>query len=132
MGKKEVALVRRIILLITVALALVATLFVVSVAGAQKQPTASPAQKQPTRTVVIKDFRFSPAKITVKPGTRVTWVNKDKAPHTATAKNGTFNSGELRKGQRYSRTFKKAGKKYAYFCELHPFMRGSVTVKPRR
>ena len=119
---------RRIILLITVALALVATLFIVSVAGAQKQPTAPPTQNQPTRTVVIQNFRFSPAKITVKPGTRVTWANKDKEPHTATAKNGTFDSGALRKGQRYSHTFKRAGK-YMYFCEIHPFMLGSVTVK---
>ena len=119
---------RRIILLITVALALVATLFVVSVAAAQKQPTGPPAQKQPTKTVLIQNFRFSPAKITVKPGTKVTWINKDSTQHTATANNGAFDSGFLRKGHRYSRTFKRAGK-YAYHCEPHPHMRGSVTVK---
>jgi plastocyanin len=87
------------------------------------------ARKQRTRTVVIKDFSFQPAHITIKRGTRVIWINKDTAPHTATANNGkSFDSGLLRKGQRYSHTFKSAGKK-PYFCNIHPHMKGSVTVK---
>jgi plastocyanin len=86
------------------------------------------AKKRPTRTVLIQGFRFKPAKITVKRGTRVIWINKDSTQHTATANNGkSFNSGLLRKGQRYSHTFKSAGKK-GYHCKPHPFMRGSVTV----
>jgi len=87
------------------------------------------ARKQQTKTVVIQNFSFKPAKITIKRGTRVIWINKDTAPHTATAKNGkSFDSGLLRKGKRYSHTFKSAGKK-PYFCEIHPHMKGSVTVK---
>jgi plastocyanin len=86
------------------------------------------ARKQRTRTVVIQNFSFKPAKITIKRGTRVIWINKDSTQHTATANNGkSFNSGLLRKGQRYSHTFKSAGKK-GYHCKPHPFMRGSVTV----
>ena len=120
---------RRIILLITVAaLALVSTLLVVAVAAAHKQPTAG-AHKQPTRTVLIQNFSFSPANITIKRGTRVIWINKDGTAHTATANNGAFDSGTLQPGQRFSHTFKTAGKKYAYHCEIHPSMRGSVTVK---
>jgi plastocyanin len=99
-----------------------------SVAGAQKLPTAPPAQKQPTKTVVIQNFSFKPAHITIRPGTKVTWINKDSTVHTATAKNGAFDSGYLSKGQRYSYTFKRAGKKYAYYCAPHPHMMGSVTV----
>jgi plastocyanin len=86
------------------------------------------AKKRPTRTVLIQVFKFKPAKITIKRGTRVIWINKDSTQHTATANNGkSFNSGLLRKGQRYSHTFKRAGKK-GYHCKPHPFMRGSVTV----
>ena len=86
------------------------------------------ARKQRTRTVVIQNFSFKPAKITIKRGTRVTWINKDSTQHTATANNGkSFDSGLLRKGQRYSHTFESAGKK-GYHCKPHPFMRGSVTV----
>jgi len=126
---EEVRLMRRIILLITVAtMVVLSTMFVVSVSGAQKHTTAK-AQKHPTRKVLIQDFRFKPAHITIKRGTKVRWINKDSAPHTATANNGrSFDSGRLGKGQRYLHTFKSVGKK-RYHCEIHPFMRASVVVK---
>jgi plastocyanin len=110
-------------LLFLAALSLVAMLTFASVAGAQKQ------QKQATRTVVIQNFAFKPAHITVKRGTRVTWINKDMTKHTATANNGAFDSGVLRPGQSYSHTFKTAGRTNKYHCEIHHSMRGSVTVK---
>jgi plastocyanin len=120
---------KRIILLMTVAgLALASTLFAVSASGAHKQPTAK-AQKHPTRTVLIQNFSFKPAKVTIKRGTKVRWINKDSTAHTATANNGrSFDSGRLGKGQRYTHTFKSAGKK-RYHCEIHPDMRGRVVVK---
>jgi plastocyanin len=122
---------RRIILLVTVAtLVVLSTLLVVSASGAHKHPTAK-AHKHPTRKVLIQDFRFKPAHITIKRGTKVRWINKDSAPHTATANNGrSFDSGRLGKGQRYTHTFKSVGKK-RYHCEIHPFMRASVVVKKR-
>jgi len=87
------------------------------------------AKKQPTKTVLIQGFKFKPANITIKRGTKVIWINKDSVQHTATANNGrSFDSGLLRKGQRYSHTFKSVGKK-PYHCEPHPHMKGSVTVK---
>jgi plastocyanin len=127
--KEEVTLMRRIILLMTLAaLVVVSTLFAVSVAGAHKPPTAK-AQKHPTRTISIQNFRFKPAHITIKRGTKVRWINKDSTAHTATANNGrSFDSGRLGKGQRYTHTFKSAGKK-SYHCKIHPDMRASVVVK---
>ena len=119
-------------LLFLAALSLVAVLTFASVAGAQKASVAGAqkqAQKQATRTVVIQDFSFKPAHITIKRGTRVTWINKDMTKHTATASNGAFDSGVLRPGQSYSHTFKTAGRTNNYHCEIHHFMRGSVTVK---
>src|SRR5215213_9023162 len=120
---------RRIILLMAVAaLVVVSTLMVVSVAGAHKHPTAM-AQKHPTRTVLIKNFSFKPANITIKRGTKVRWINKDSTAHTVTANNPRrFDSGRLGKGQRYTHTFKSAGKK-RYHCNIHPDMRASVVVK---
>ena len=109
-------------------LVVVSTLLFVSASGAHKHPTAK-AQKHPTRTLLIKNFSFKPDNITIKRGTKVRWINKDRAHHTATAtKRKSFDSGSLGKGQRYTHTFKSTGKK-KYFCEIHPFMRGSVTVK---
>ena len=120
---------RRIILLVTVAMVVVvSTLFVVSASGAHKHPTAK-AQNNPTKTVLIKNFSFKPAHITIKRGTKVRWINRDSTVHTATANNGrSFDSGLLRKGQRYTHTFKSVGKK-GYFCKIHPHMKGSVVVK---
>jgi plastocyanin len=127
--KEEVRLMRRIILLMTlVAVVVVSALVVVSAAGAQKHPAAQ-AQKHSTRTVVIKNFQFKPAKITIKRGMRVRWINRDSTAHTATANNGrSFDSGRLRPGERYTHTFKSAGKK-PYHCEIHPDMKGRITVK---
>jgi plastocyanin len=127
---EEVKLMRRIILLMTVAmLVVVSTLFFVSASGAHKHPTAAMAQKHPTRTVLIQNFSFKPAQITIKRGTKVRWINKDSTTHTATANNGrSFDSGRLRPGQSYTHTFKSAGKK-PYHCEIHPDMKGTITVR---
>jgi plastocyanin len=120
---------KRIILLMTLAaVVVVGTLFAVSVAEAHKHPTAM-AQKHPTRTVLIQNFSFKPANITIKRGTKVTWINKDSTTHTATANNGrSFDSGRLGPGQRYTHTFKSAGKK-SYHCEIHSDMKGTITVR---
>jgi plastocyanin len=92
-------------------------------------PSVVAARKQRTRTVLIQNFSFKPAHITIKRGTKVIWINKDSVQHTATANNGkSFDSGLLRKGKRYSHTFKRTGKK-RYHCVPHPHMKGSVTVK---
>jgi plastocyanin len=121
--EKEVTLMRRIILLMTLAaLVVVSTLggVVVSAVGAPQHPM---------KKVLIKNFSFKPAKVTVKRGTRVIWINKDTSPHTATANNGrSFDSGRLGSGQRFSHTFRRAGKK-PYHCEIHPHMKGRITVR---
>jgi plastocyanin len=129
MEKEELTLMRRIILLMTVAaLVVVGTLFAVSVAGAHKHPTAK-AQKHPTRTVSIQNFSFKPANITIKRGTNVRWINKDSTAHTVSAnRKDSFDSGRLGPGKRYTHTFKSAGKK-PYHCEIHPDMKGTITVK---
>ena len=59
----------------------------------------------------------------------VTWVNNDDAPHTVTANNGAFNSGNLNAGQSWSFTFTTPGT-YAYYCSYHPWMKGTVIVEP--
>jgi plastocyanin len=121
---------RRIILLMTVgALVLLSTLLVLSVAGAQIHPKAAMAQNHPTTTVLIKNFSFKPAHITIKRGTKVRWINKDSTTHTVTANNKrSFDSGRLGPGQSYTHTFNSVGKK-SYHCNIHPDMRGSVLVK---
>jgi amicyanin len=83
-----------------------------------------------TDEVEIEDFAFSPATITVKAGTKVTWTNKDSTPHTVTTDSGapeSFDSGSMDKDATFSFTFTKAGT-YEYICTFHPSMRGTVVV----
>jgi hypothetical protein len=77
--------------------------------------------------VTIADFRFAPGTTTVHAGDTITWANNGPSPHSATARDGSFNTGVLQKGQSGSHTFSKAGT-FSYFCSVHPFMHGTVVV----
>jgi plastocyanin len=78
--------------------------------------------------VKIGNFTFSPATLTVAPGTTVTWTNEDDIPHTIAAKNKAFRSKTLDTDNQFSFTFTAPGE-YEYFCSLHPHMIGKVIVK---
>jgi len=94
---------------------------------AAPKPAAAPAAK-PADEVVIKDFMYRPANAAVKPGGKVTFVNNDSAPHTATVQGGGFDTGTLNKGQSKAIAVDKPGT-YDYVCEFHAFMKGKLTVK---
>jgi plastocyanin len=80
-------------------------------------------------SVSIKDYAFTPASITVKKGTTVTWTNADSVGHTVTETDGQAgpSSGTLDQGKSYSFTFNTAGT-FHYECKIHPYMTGTVTV----
>ena len=61
-------------------------------------------------------------------GRRGTWTNDDAVPHTATASDGSFDSGNLNPGQSFSLTFSTAGA-YAYICQYHAGMTGTIVVQ---
>jgi plastocyanin len=99
--------------------------------GKADQPEAE--EKEETHVpnqVVIDNFTYRPARLTVKAGTKVTWVNRDDVPHTATstARPKKFDSGTLDTDQRFSFVFKTPGV-YPYFCAVHPHMTATVIVK---
>src|SRR5215211_6033039 len=77
--------------------------------------------------VSIVDFAFQPASLEVASGSTVTWTNTGAAPHTVTADNGAFDSGQLKPGATFSQTFTTPGT-YTYHCETHPKMTGTVFV----
>jgi plastocyanin len=80
-----------------------------------------------SHTVTISGMAFVPADLTVAAGDSVTFVNEDAAPHTATAEAGGFDTGRLGRGESATLTFGSAGT-YAYFCAVHPMMKGTITV----
>jgi plastocyanin len=77
--------------------------------------------------VTISDFKFSPSGTTVNVGDTVTWSNAGPTGHSATASDGSFDTGILQKGSSGSHTFSQAGT-FSYFCKPHPFMKGTITV----
>ncbi len=78
-------------------------------------------------TVVIRNFAFEPANITIKAGDTITWVNEDDARHSAWDLNNQFDTGLLSKGQSASLTFASAGT-FGYRCRPHGNMRGTITI----
>ncbi len=80
-------------------------------------------------TVTIEGFQFKPNTVTVKRGTRLTFVNKDATPHTVTPEKGAkfTGTGRLQKNDSKSVTFNQVGEQN-YFCEIHPSMKGKIIV----
>jgi plastocyanin len=92
--------------------------------GSAPAPSGEAARAE---KVKIVEFTYGPDPVTVQVGGKVTWQNEDTAPHTATADDGSFDTGTLERGKIKSETFKQAGT-FTYFCEIHPTMHGTVEV----
>ena len=77
--------------------------------------------------VAIKDFAFGPADIQAKVGQTVTFTNGDSAPHTASLDDGTCTTPNIAGGASDGLTFSAAGT-YPFHCNVHPNMKGTITV----
>lgn len=77
--------------------------------------------------VEIAEFLYEPDTITVDVGTEITWTNADGAPHTATADDGSFDTGTLKRSDEAAVSFDEPGT-YTYYCRFHAFMNGTVEV----
>jgi YVTN family beta-propeller protein len=90
------------------------------------QPWTMPAES----AVNISKFAFSPASITISAGQSVTWTNSDPVAHTTTSDDGmSWDSGNLSPKATFSTTFSRPGT-YTFHCDVHPFMQGTVVVRP--
>ena len=81
----------------------------------------------------IDDRCYVPSLILTKKGNSVTWVNEDSAFHSVTSgfygsPTELFDSGHLDPFESFVFTFDEVGD-YDYFCTLHPWMKGQVTVE---
>jgi len=81
-----------------------------------------------TKTINIYGTAFSPKTTTITEGDTVTWVNRDNDNHQILADKGQFASAILHPKQTFSFTFRAAGT-YSYRDELHPTIKGTITVK---
>ena len=80
-----------------------------------------------TSGVTIVDYAFSPQAISITAGDTVQWTNSGQAAHTVSANDGSFDSGKVASGSRFSHTFASPGS-FVYSCQFHPDMVGTVTV----
>ena len=77
--------------------------------------------------VKIRDFAFEPARLEVAVGDEVRWTNMDLAPHTATAEDESWDTGDIAQGESASIIANQstAGK---YGCLYHPHMKAELSV----
>jgi plastocyanin len=80
------------------------------------------------RIVDIRDFAFRSAKLEIPAGARVTFRNHDGAPHTASAKDDSWDTGVLTDGGASTLSFYRRGD-FPYYCKLHPEMEGLLLVE---
>jgi plastocyanin len=71
-----------------------------------------------TANVAVGDNTFTASTITITEGDTVVWTDNGVRPHTVTADDASFDSGNLSTGQTFSRTFTTAGT-IRYYCKLH-------------
>jgi plastocyanin len=97
--------------------------------GATASAPSGGASSGTPSSISIRDFKFSPATISVRSGARVRVTNSDSTAHTLTANDGhSFDSGTVQPGASASLQVPGAGT-YAYHCTIHPFMKGTLVVK---
>jgi plastocyanin len=97
-------------------------------AAATREASSQASPGTEACTIDIRDLAYHPAQTEIAVGTTVTWTNSDTVPHTATATDGTFDSGILDPGKSYSFTFEEAGT-FDYSCLVHPQMKGTIVVR---
>ncbi len=104
-------------------------------AAAPATTVTGPAITIPAGAATPGNPPYAPTELSVKKGETVTVVNNDNAPHTATSGNGPEDAG-----QAFDTSLIMAGDsgtidtstleagEYPYFCTVHPFMKGTLTV----
>ena len=101
---------------------------VVCAAFAMPAIFAVAAAPAPTVDLNIAKFAFAPKEITIAPGTKIVWTNRDETPHTVTSNDKSFASKGLDTDDKFEHTFASEGD-FSYICTVHPFMTGVVHVR---
>ena len=96
-------------------------------AGAYASPLRARTATSRTHRVEIENFAFKPARIEVRAGDIIAWINRDFAPHTATADNEGWGTGLLKKAATGRLVARRPGT-LAYHCAFHPHMKGVIVV----
>lgn len=85
-------------------------------------------QAQATRRVSIEEMRFKPLVVRAKVGDTIVWNNMDLVPHTVTASDRSFDSGQISPNGTWSLLLSNQGE-IRYTCAIHPQMNGTIVVE---
>ena len=78
-------------------------------------------------TIEIDRFKFTGPEEQLSVGDEITWINRDIAPHTATAEDNSWDSGRLNTGESWAMMIED-GQSANYFCRFHPMMKARLPV----
>jgi plastocyanin len=87
---------------------------------------SSPAPRR--HEIAIRNFTFEPAQLSVTRGDTIVFSNTDFLPHTATARDSTWDSKSIDGGKMWSVVTNAPGT-HEYYCVFHPTMRATVVVR---
>ena len=111
-------------------------LIVIGIVGVEMSSTSESGDSDPGPTSVddtdivigIRNYKYNPSIISIPRGATVTWLNDDKADHTATDKNSAWDSTIIHSEESQALQFNTPGT-YSYYCTIHPYMTGTLTIR---
>lgn len=107
---------------------MVAGATMISARAATASQTAGGEEPQ-VHHVEIRRFKFVPETLSVRQGDTIVWTNHDIAPHTATARDKSWDSGRLKRGATFTATVSEDFDG-PYFCRFHPMMKAAIKIVP--
>jgi len=126
-------------LLLSIGVLVVASACANGYSAAAPSPTPAPAPAPapseggtpvsiPLGASTLGNRAFAPDQLEIAVGGTVTWTNTDTVAHTTTADQGSWDSGSVAPGGKFSSTYSTAGT-FPYHCAIHPGMVGTITVR---
>jgi plastocyanin len=79
-------------------------------------------------TIEIPGYEFDPSNVSVPVGASITFENTHAARHNAKARDDSWGTEDLDKGESQTLTFDTPGT-WEYICSIHPYMEGVLTVR---
>ena len=101
----------------------------IAAATALAPPFGASAYAEPKAIeVVIEHFAFVPSSVAAAPGDVVIFINRDIAPHTATAADGSWTTKDI-EGGKTEKLVVPANGAGPFFCRYHPVMKGRLVIR---
>jgi plastocyanin len=86
--------------------------------------------EMPQNTAFMSNYGpyFIPTYAIAPINSQITWTNKDYIPHTATSTDGSIDTGIIPPGKSKTISVVHNPGTVAYYCRIHPWMQGTVSI----